>query len=365
MTMQSPGDVSPNFPFTVNGTIKNIGSQPAVASSPGITARFRLSVDSVLWNWDEAELGQFVVRGPGQPIHPGEVVPFSFVLGPVNGAVITGQTLFGWADSAGLLCEGSEENNLAQTPVGVSCPDVYVASFSPPSNWVGGQTRNYRVRVGRNNHAPDSLTVDVRVDLLFADGQVWSWNRLANVPRGTEIDVDVPATAPMVNANAGDSLPFLTKVTLSLPNGFGGVNCDENIANNVQSIWVPIAAPYFDLRLEVLGPSSAQRNSWVNYTVRVENHGNASQAWEVCGAATIGLNPGAVGIPFDLCLPASLNVNFLDPGESITIPFFCFIPGNAASRQYMKAVLWTFGCQNGCADCFANGNYAHKELTIY
>lgn len=306
--INAPAVVDRHFGFSIQFGVRNDGTGPTIAN--GFVVSAFLSLDANLGPEDPLVGSSFYSLSS---MGVGDVMQSTLAINPVPGILDAHQHLFVVVDcplvpgGAGNVWERRERNNVGSVSIQTTDPDAYVAFVQAPTDVVGGiGPRDYRVRVGRNPLGIDTLSVPVTVTI--GDPPVF-WNtKFVDVPRGQEIDVDIPVFTPAAFGSPGQVIPFQVLACANL-------QVDANRGNDCASTMVGIAVPHDDLGIQVQAPGSAQRCGSTGWRVNVTNHGNRPSVNGACGFTHIcpssqpGFNDPSLGFNY-------FWVPSLAPGQS-------------------------------------------------
>jgi hypothetical protein len=142
---------------------------------------------------------------------------------------------------------------------------------------------------------------------------------------------------------------------------------DANRTNDCFDTAVPIAVPYWDIRLTITNaPASARRCFKTYWDVTAKNHGNIWSA-PICGAQTaIGRYAGSSNWGSNLGLNV-WSIPPLAPGSSNTHQVRNYVVGVTncfgviTGAQYIKASIPP---GPPCGDSIWTGNYVEKSIRI-
>jgi hypothetical protein len=237
--------------------------------------------------------------------------------------------------------------------VGQFASDVAITGIQPPSNIVGGDGPRPFV-VTYHNYGPAPASFQVGVAIGFGPGGTAA---AANVSVGGNQSGSVTIWTPIPQAfgNAGTSVSFTVNANTAF--------LDCHPGNNQVTTTVPIAVPYWDLRLTIAGVSPTLFvpffGTTLDYQVRVKNHGNADSGnYDFFNQINCSSGQGVYG-----CTP-NVPINFwtmppVPAGATHTYDVSYSVPGNVWHQtQWVKAEI-----TNG--DVIGTGNFAQVPITFY
>jgi hypothetical protein len=228
---------------------------------------------------------------------------------------------------------------------GLHAPEIEVLSVAPVGTPKGGdQNHPFAVTVRNNGNQGSAFTLRVCVG-NSCDNEVFTLD--AGQTSTVQVAVDIPPVPTTCGVKTNFTVQAEALVTDCVP------------ANDDLAMTLGIAAPHWDLRLEVLNaPAQTWQGSPFSWQVRVTNVGNVT-SHDVCLRTAMIPVPG----PNDWSAPVCLY--FFDsgnvaPGASKTFHFQCTAPCfSFLGTQWIKA-----GLRAGCFDDCSVGNFDQDSLLV-
>lgn len=348
--IDAPAIVDRNLPFDFNFTLTNIGTVPAIGL---IDIGAQISPDEIPFNPFDIGIGQYKYDLGPDGLAPNESRTFSMRTLSFPMAEMKTQNLFVCADlipfpfsspTAGILCEGSENNNCSWTPIEISAPDAFVNNVTSPEGLLAiPSPGEYLVEVGRNSIGPEVLRVPVTVTVgnptLF-----WQTVEVDLTP-GERKTISVFVGTPLSHGTCGDTFTY---EVIACTNLFD----DSNRDNDCFQTTVDVTDPYWDLRYEIVNaPDCIGVNDTMGWEVRVTNAGNQPSMF-VCSKSALSLTPDNSPVWSDTVGIHFFTVPVLNPGQSYThvITNYWVGPGTILGPQFIKAgVDYGAGCFDNCS----------------